>query len=55
MSPILVALSTWTHTLATIVFVGYYMFTDLIYLPILASQMQGSALGGLLKRLSARM
>ena len=35
MSMILIALSTWLHTLATIVMVGYYLFTGLVFLPVI--------------------
>jgi len=33
MSSVLVALSLWLHTIATIVFVGYFVLLALIYLP----------------------
>ena len=39
MSVFLVALSTWLHALATIIMIGYYVFTGLIYLPIFERQM----------------
>lgn len=55
MSTFLVALSTWFHTLATIVFIGYYLFTGLIYLPVLERQMQANALRNLLEQISARL
>jgi uncharacterized membrane protein len=55
MSVILVGLSTWLHALATIVMVGYYIFTSLIYLPILVRQMRASALRELLEQVSARL
>ena len=55
MSTFLVALSTWLHALATIVMIGYYVFTSLIYLPILERQMQPNALGDLLEQVSARL
>lgn len=55
MSVILVGLSTWLHALATIVMVGYYIFTSLIYLPILERQMQANALRELLEQVSARL
>ncbi len=55
MSTYLVPLSTWLHVLATIVFIGYYLFTSLIFLPVLESQMQANALRGLLERISARL
>ncbi len=55
MTNILMALSNWLHVLATIVMVGYYLFTGLIYLPILERQMHASALCGLLEQVSARL
>jgi uncharacterized membrane protein len=55
MSAILVSLSTWLHALATIVMVGYFVFASLIYLPVLARQMQANALRDLLEQVSARL
>src|SRR5512135_3763575 len=55
MSTYLVALSNCLHVLATIVMVGYYLFTGLIYLPILERQMRASALCGLLEQVSSRL
>ena len=55
MSTFLVALSIWLHALATIVFIGYYLFTSLIYLPVFERQMQANALRDLLEHISARL
>ena len=55
MSAFLVALSTWLHALATIVMIGYYVFTGLIFLPIFERQMQANALRDLLEQVSARL
>jgi uncharacterized membrane protein len=55
MSTYLVALSTWLHALATIVMVGYYVFTSLIYLPIFERKMEANALRDLLEQASARL
>lgn len=55
MSQILTALSTWLHTLATIVMIGYFVFTSLIYLPVFERQMQATALRDLLEQVSARL
>lgn len=55
MSPFLVVISTWLHALATIVMVGYFVFTSLIYLPILEREMPASVLRGLLQKFSARL
>ena len=55
MSNFLVALSTWLHTLATIVMIGYYVFLTLIYLPIFENQLQANALRELLEQVSVRL
>lgn len=55
MTTFLIAFSTWLHTLATIVMVGYYLFTSLIFLPIFERQMQANALRDLLEQVSARL
>ena len=55
MSTLLVALSTWLHTLATIVMIGYFVFASLIYLPVFERQMQANPLRGLLEQVSARL
>jgi uncharacterized membrane protein len=55
MSNFLVAISTWLHVLATIVWIGYYVFTSLIFLPVFERQMQANALRDLLEQLSARL
>ncbi len=55
MNNFLIALSNGLHILATIIIVGYYLFTGLIYLPILERQMRASALCGLLGEVSARL
>jgi uncharacterized membrane protein len=55
MSTILLALSTWLHTLATIVMVGHFIFVGLIYLPVLERCMQKTALRDALEQVSARL
>ena len=55
MSQILIALSTWLHALATIVMIGYFIFTSLIYLPVFERQIQVNALRPLLEQISARL
>ena len=35
MSQILISLSIWLHSLATIVFIGHYLLLSLVYLPVL--------------------
>ena len=55
MSAFLIALSTWLHVMATIVFVGYYLFTGLIYLPVFERCMQANALRDMLEQISARL
>jgi uncharacterized membrane protein len=51
----MIAISTWLHALATIVMVGYFVFTSLIYLPVFDRQMQPNALRDLLEQISARL
>jgi uncharacterized membrane protein len=55
MSSLWISLSSWLHVLATIVMVGYYLFTGLIYLPVLEPQMQANALRRVLEQVSARL
>ncbi len=55
MTLFLVAFSTWLHTLATTVLVGYYFLLSLVYLPTYESQLKGAALGSLMEAISARM
>ncbi len=55
MTTFLVSLSTWLHTLATIVFIGYYLFTGLVYLPIFERRMPACDLRDLLEQVSARL
>ncbi len=55
MSTILVAISTWLHTLATIVMIGYYIFSSLVFLPIFERQMQVNTLRELLEQASSRL
>ena len=55
MSNFIVALSTWLHSLATIIMVGYFIFTDLIYLPVLERKMKANALRDMLEQVSARL
>lgn len=55
MDTLFVALSTWLHTLATIVMIGYFLFTSMIYLPVFEQQFDGNAIRELLERISARL
>src|SRR5512145_1291485 len=55
MTSVFLALSNWLHVLATIVMVGYYIFSGLIYLPVLERQMRLNALCSLLEQVSARL
>jgi len=55
MTNYLVALSTWLHALATIVMIGYFIFTSLIFLPVFERQIQVNALRPLLEHISARL
>ena len=55
MSTFVIALSIWLHTLATVVFVGHYLFLSLVYLPVFEQQAQGNALRELLEQVSGRL
>lgn len=55
MSAYIVGLSTWLHVLATIVWIGYYVFTSLIFLPVFERRMHANDLRGLLEQLSTRL
>ena len=50
MTPILIALSNWLHTLATVIFIGHYVLLALIYLPVLSKAENGTALSEISKR-----
>ena len=50
MSQILISLSVWLHTLATIVFIGHFVLMALIYLPALSKTGNGSLLSEISKR-----
>ena len=55
MSHILRGLSVGLHALATVVFVGHYLFLSQIYLPIFERQAKGNALRELLEEASRRL
>ena len=55
MSNFFIALSTWLHALATIIMVGYFIFTGQIYLPVFERQMKADAVRNLLEQVSARL
>ena len=55
MTNYLVAISTWLHALATIVMIGYFVFSSLIYLPVFERQLQANALRALLEQISNRL
>jgi uncharacterized membrane protein len=55
MSNYWIALSTWLHTLATVVMVGHYALTSLVYLPIYERQIEGVALSNLFNAISLRL
>ncbi len=43
MSTLLIALSSWLHSLAAVIFVGYYVLLAVIYLPALQADPQEAA------------
>lgn len=53
MSQILIVISIWLHTLATVVFIGHFILLRVIYLPVLATN--GTALSEISKRSRAWM
>ncbi len=55
MSSILASFSSTLHVLATVVFVGYYFFTGLIYLPVLERCVNANDLRDVLEQVSARL
>ena len=50
MTQILIALSTWLHAMATVIFIGYYVLLALIFLPVLSKAENGTALSEMSKR-----
>ena len=54
MSNILIALSYWLHSLATVVFIGHYLLLALIYLPALSKQESIHSTGAILSEFSKR-
>lgn len=54
-STLLIALSTWLHALATIIMIGYFIFTSLIYLPVFRRCLPANVLRDLLEQISARL
>jgi len=54
MSQVLIALSFWLHSLATVVFIGHYLLLGLIYLPALSRAGAVDNSGPILSALSKR-
>ena len=50
MTPILIALSYWLHTLATVIFVGHFVLFAIIYSPVLSKAGNGATLSEISKR-----
>ncbi len=55
MSAVVIALFTWLHTLATVVFVGHYVFLTLVYLPVLERRTNCDQLRELLVQVTGRL
>ncbi len=55
MSQIISGLSVWLHTLATVVFIGHYLFLSQVYLPVLERRAQGNGLRAMLEEVSSRL
>lgn len=54
MSQILIALAVWLHSLATVVLIGHFLLTILIYLPALTDGQLDVAAGTVLSAISRR-
>jgi uncharacterized membrane protein len=54
MSNILISLSYWLHSLATVIFIGHYLLLALIYLPALSKQESINNAGAILSEFSKR-
>lgn len=50
MSQILVTLSVWFHSLATVIMIGHYFLLSLLYLPVLVKNRQETILSEISKR-----
>lgn len=50
MTPILISLSYWLHALGTVIFIGHFVLLATIYLPVLTSAKNGTALSAISKR-----
>lgn len=55
MTTFVIAFSIWLHTLATVVFIGHYLFMSLVYLPVFEHQAKGDALREILEEVSGRL
>ena len=54
MSQILIAMSVWLHTLATVILIGHYLLLTLIYLPVLSKKESVNTTGAILSEISKR-
>jgi len=54
MSNVLISLSYWLHSLATVIFIGHYLLLTLIYLPALSKQELIKDAGAVLSEFSKR-
>jgi uncharacterized membrane protein len=50
-----IAISTWLHTLATVVLVGYYVLLSLVYLPVFSQHLDGQTFGTVLGSVSGKV
>lgn len=55
MTVFLISLSTWLHSLATIVMVGHFLFARLIYLPVMETRMNQEDLHRFVEQVSGRL
>ena len=54
MSQILIALSFWLHSVATVIFIGHHLLFSLIYLPAFAKNQENPVNGTILSEISKR-
>ncbi len=50
MTQVLISLSYWLHSLATVIFIGYFVLLAFIFLPVLSKSENGAALSEISKQ-----
>jgi len=54
MSQFFIAINSWLHELATVIFIGHYLLLSLLYLPVLAKEEPIVTAGTILSKISKR-